>query len=86
MAANSSRLMATWRCLTGTRSPATASAIGNTPPAAMPATTRKPISISKLSASPDSMVVAPRISMQPMISRVLLSMSASAPSTGWISA
>ena len=38
--AASSRLIATCRCATGTRSPAIASALGNMPPTAMPLATR----------------------------------------------
>jgi len=81
-----SRPIATCRCATGTRSPATASAIGKIPPAVMPAITRNAIRVSKFIASPQASVVTPTISMQIVISRVLLNMSASAPSSGCTSA
>ncbi len=60
--------------------------MGNTPPPAAPAMMRKVISVSKFVASADEADATPSTTMQAMISRVLLSISASAPSTGWIRA
>jgi len=52
----------------------------------MPAMMRKTMSVSKLVASPHASVATPTMNMQSAISRVLLNMSASAPSTGCTSA
>ena len=71
---------------TGTRSPTTASAIGNTPPAAMPGDHAQGHQHFEVRRQPAASVAMPTTSMQPQISRVLLNMSASAPSTGWTSA
>ena len=62
--------------------PASANAIGNMPPAVIPASTRKAISVSKFVIIPQASVVMPPMSMHTAISRALLNMSASAPSTG----
>ena len=50
MAADNSRPIATWRRLTGTRSPAMASEVGNTPPAKIPAAIRNASSMEKFTA------------------------------------
>jgi len=55
-------------------------------PAATPASTRSAINVSKFVASPQANVATPTISMQSAIKRVLLNMSAKAPSTGCTSA
>ena len=86
MIANSRRPIATWRSATGIWSPTSAKAIGTTPPAAMPASTRPANSSSKLGAKAHSSVAVVTMSRQSSISRALLNMSASAPSTGCTSA
>ena len=60
--------------------------MGNTPPLAQPAITRNVISVSKLGAKAEATDATPSTTMQVMISRVLLSISAMAPIKGWISA
>ena len=86
MMANSRRPIATWRSATGNLSPMSAKEIGTTPPAASPATMRPATRTSKLLASPQTSEAAVRTSRQSSISRDLLNMSASAPSTGCTSA
>jgi hypothetical protein len=86
MPAASSRLTATWRCCTGTRSPASASAIGKMPPAAAPVASRVANRKPKLGAAAPAKAFTTRSATQIVISRVLPTMSASGPSTGCSSA
>ena len=86
MPAASSRLIATWRWWTGTRSPATASAIGNMPPAATPVATRRREQERKIRRRRADKAAHHQHARQIVISRVLPIMSASGPSTGCSSA
>jgi hypothetical protein len=56
------------------------------PPAASPQTMRAATSISKLVTNAHASVANAMTASEMMMSRVLLNMSASAPSTGWIRA
>ena len=82
----SRRAIATWRWLIGTRSPSSAIATGNTPPATSPATIRIATSSGKLVATAQSSAATAITSTQTFISRVLPKKSPVTPSTGWISA
>ena len=66
-----SRPIATCRCCTGTRSPMSASAIGNRPPATHPATTRMATSSGKLVAAAQTSAASATTIRQKFISRVL---------------
>ena len=67
----SSRAIATWRWLTGTRSPISAIATGNTPPATSPATIRMATSSGKLVATAQTSAASATTNTQTFISRVL---------------
>ena len=81
-----SRAIATWRWFIGTRSPSSAIATGNTPPATSPATIRMATSSVKFVATAQMSAAIAITSTQAFISRVLPKKSPVTPSTGWISA
>ena len=80
------RAIATWRWFIGTRSPNSAIATGNTPPATSPATIRMATSSVKLVATAHMSAAIAITSTQAFISLVLPKKSPVTPSTGWISA
>src|SRR5262245_45361793 len=82
----SSRLMATWRSLTGTRSPVRAIATGNIPPVTSPAATRMARSSEKLIAIAQTSADSATTSKQTFISRVLPKKSPVTPNAGCTSA
>ena len=82
----SSRAIATWRWLIGTRSPISAIATGNTPPATSPATTRIATSSEKLVATAQTSAASATPARTQFISRVLPKKSPVTPSAGCISA
>ena len=78
----SSRAMATWRWWIGTRSPISAIATGNTPPATRPAAIRMATSSQKSLATAQTSVASAITSTQRFISRVLPKKSAVTPRIG----
>ena len=78
----SSRPIATWRWLTGTRSPTSAIATGNTPPATSPAATRMATSSEKLVATAQTSAAIETTSRHRFISRVLPKKSPVTPRAG----
>ncbi len=86
MMAKSSRPIATWRWATGTLSPISAKEIGHHAAGREPATMRPITKTSKLGAMAQTMVALAKTNRHSSISRALLNMSASAPSSGCTSA
>ena len=86
MTAVSQRPIATWRSLTGTRSPITAMPTGKMPPAAAPATMRATSSTVKSCANPLTSIAIIVTARHAIITRTLPTMSPTGPSTGCTSA
>ncbi len=85
MAPASVRLIATWRFSGPTRSLVRLSAIGNTPPAPIPASMRVANSSRERGREcAQDVGKAEQRSRQPIISRVLPNRSAAAPMSGWM--
>ena len=84
--ATSRRERATWRFSMGTRSPISAMASGNTPPAAAPDSTRRMESDSRSGAAAETSSVKASSTRQARMTRRLPMASPTGPSTGCTSA